>query len=86
MLLWLLQIQTRLSTTRLLQNFWATNVQHTSIDYRFHLKQSDDTSFDTDEGDVILKGKWFPENLVHKFNNAPGEDFSKFSVSIFCGV
>ena len=52
----------------------------------FHLKQSDDTSFDTDEGDVILKGKWFPENLVHKFNKAPGEDFSKFSVSIFCGV
>ena len=47
----------------------------------FYLREKDTgDSLDTDQGDVILKGKWFSENLVHKFNKVPGDEFSEFSV------
>ena len=54
----------------------------------FYLKQTDaDNPLDTVQGDVILKGRWFAEDLVYKFDNMrPGEDYSLFSVSIFCHV
>ena len=48
----------------------------------FYLREDGTGDLDTDQGDVILKGKWFPENLVHKFNKAPGGVLSEFSVSI----
>ena len=48
----------------------------------FYLKEDGTGDLDTDQGDVILKGKWFPENLVHKFDKAPDGGFSEFSVSI----
>jgi hypothetical protein len=53
----------------------------------FYLREENaDDPLDAVQGDVILKGKWFPENLVHKFDKRPGEEFSEFSVSIFSGI
>ena len=50
----------------------------------FYLRDEDDYQLDTTQGDVILKGKWFPDNLVYKFDNdkRPGTEFSMFTVSI----
>ncbi|XP_028407647.1 laminin subunit alpha-like [Dendronephthya gigantea] len=55
-----------------------TAYQH---NFTFFLRQDHaDNPFDTIKGDVILKGKWFPQNLVYKFDKSPGDDFSEFSV------
>ena len=51
--------------------------------FTFFLQQEHaDNPFDTIKGDVILKGKWFSEDLVHNFDKRPGDEFSEFSVGI----
>lgn len=51
----------------------------------FYLKVEDNMNrpFDTTQGDVILKGKWFDGVLVHRFDKRPSDKFTEFSVSVF---
>ncbi|CAB4020635.1 Hypothetical predicted protein [Paramuricea clavata] len=55
-----------------------TAYQH-KLTFYLHEENADDP-LDAVQGDVILKGKWFRENLVHKFDKRPGDEFSEFSV------
>lgn len=55
-----------------------TAYQHT---LSFYLREEDGGQLlDSVQGDVILKGKWFSQQLVHKFDKVPGDKFDKFSV------